>query len=232
MPQLWLPLRVTPNLPRASPPRGIDPLQRLSYAEIMNATPEDFSSNLLAPGPAGAFPFLLIIGPFAASSAMLTFAARLALLTPLRVLDGGNRFNAREVARILRGLNAPDLYAALGRIRLARAFTCYQMLALLEETLPSSHPTLILDLLDTFYDESAPLDERRRLIENCLLQLRSLSLLAPVVASVRPPAPTHSDPTGLLEMVQQAADSLWFQEDLPEMKKAKRSSPLSQPGLF
>jgi hypothetical protein len=163
---------------------------------------------------------------------MLTFAARLALLTPLRVLDGGNRFNAREVARILRGLNAPDLYAALARIRLARAFTCYQMLALLEETLPGPHPTLIIDLLDTFYDESASLEERRRLVENCLVHLRSLSFLAPVVASVRPPAPARSDPTGLLEMVQQAADSLWFQEDMPETIKTRRSAPPSQPGLF
>ncbi len=197
----------------------------------MNAIHESFASDLLAPGASGAFPFLLIIGPYAASNAMLTAAARLALLAPLRVVDGGNRFNARAVARILRELNAPDLYAALSRIRLARAFTCYQLLALLEETLPSSHPTLAIDLLDTFYDESAPLFERRRLIKNCLLCLRNLSQLAPVVVSVRPPAPGQSDPTGLLETVQQAADLLWFQEGAPETNKAKQPSQ-SQLSLF
>jgi len=197
----------------------------------MNVIHESFSSDLLAPGAGGAFPVLLIMGPYAASSVMLTAAARLALLTPLRVIDGGNRFNVREVTRILRGLNAPDLYAALGRIRLARAFTCYQLLALLEKALPNSHPTLVIDLLDTFYDESAPLVERRRLIENCLLHLRSLSRLAPVVVSVRPPAPAQSDPTGLLEMVQQAADLLWLQESAPETNKAKQSSK-SQLNLF
>ena len=143
---------------------------------------------------------------------MLTFAARLAVHAPLRVLDGGNRFNAREVARLLRSQNAPDVYAALERIRVARAFTCYQMLALLEQTPPGPHPTLVIDLLDTFYDESAPLDERRRLIESCLALLRDLSIQAPVAASVRPPPPSQLDPTGLLEIVQQAADSLWFQE--------------------
>ena len=197
----------------------------------MNAVHKSFASDLLVPGTSGAFPFLLIIGPYAASNAMLASAARLALLAPLRVVDGGNRFNARTVARILRELNAPDLYAALSRIRLARAFTCYQLLALLEETLPSSDPTLVIDLLDTFYDESASLSERRRLIENCLLRLRNLSRLAPVVVSVRPPAPEQSDPTGLLEMVQQAADLLWFQEGAPETNNAKQPSK-SQLNLF
>lgn len=197
----------------------------------MDANCEGFSANLLAPGAAGSFPFLLISGPYAASSTMLTLAARLALLAPLSVIDGGNRFNAREVARILRKLSAPDLYAALERIQLARAFTCYQLLALLEEAPSSARATLVIDLLDTFYDESVPLAERRRLVENCLLHLRRLSLLAPVVASVRPPAPAQSDPTGLLETVQQAADTLWLQDDVFETGQARQPT-ISQFGLF
>ncbi len=48
----------------------------------MDANREGFSANLLAPSAAGAFPFLLISGPYAASSTMLTLAARLALLAP------------------------------------------------------------------------------------------------------------------------------------------------------
>jgi hypothetical protein len=48
-------------------------------------------------------------------------------------------------------------------VRLSRAFTCYQMLALLAETPAGGPPTLVLDLLDTFYDESVPLHESRRL---------------------------------------------------------------------
>ncbi len=158
------------------------------------------------------FPLLVLIGPHAASQIMLGFAARLAAWSSLRVLDGGNRFNARQVATILHSLNTPDLYAALGRIRIARAFTCYQMLALLEQTSPGHQPTLVIDLLDTFYDESAPLADRRRLVEGCLIRLRELSRLAPVAVSIRPPPPSQSDPTGLLEIVEQAADSLWYQE--------------------
>jgi hypothetical protein len=161
------------------------------------------------------------VAPFAASQAMLAVAARLALYTPLRVLDGGNRFNARVVARLLRQLNAPDLYQALGRIQVRRAFTCYQMAALLEDTPPSSQPSLVIDLLDTFYDESAPLPERRSLAERCMQQLRSLSSLAPTIASVRPPPPSRLDPTGLLEIVQNAADLCW----LPEEEAAAAGSP-------
>ena len=175
------------------------------------------------------FPFLVLIGPHAASQAMLTFAARLAVHSPLRVLDGGNRFDARKVARLLRNLNAPDLYAALGRIRISRAFTCYQMLALLEQTPSGLSPTLVIDLLDTFYDESAPLEERHRLIQRCLAHLRSLSRHAPVAVSLRPPPPSQTDPTGLLDIVQQAADSLWFQEDASTISGPQHPS---QPTLF
>jgi hypothetical protein len=193
----------------------------------MKTLPEYLPPGTLIRHTDSPFPLLVLIGPYAASQAMLAFAARLALHAPLRVLDGGNRFNAREVARLLRGLDAPDLYGALERIRLARAFTCYQMLALLEQTPPEPQPTLVIDLLDTFYDESASLEERRRLIESCIVHLKTLSSLAPVAASVRPPPPSQEDPTGLLEIVQQAADSLWFQEENPA-----GSENAIQPELF
>ena len=161
------------------------------------------------------FPLMVLVAPHAACQSMLALAARLALYTPVRVLDGGNRFNAREVARLLRHLHAPDLYQALEQIQVARAFTCYQMTALLEDIPLSSRPTLVIDLLDTFYAESAPLVERLRLAERCMLRLRSLSDQAPAALSVRPPPPSRQDPTGLLEIVQNAADTLWLQEEDP-----------------
>ncbi len=190
--------------------------------------PQDALTQRLQPP----FPLIILAAPFAGSRAMLEIAARLAAHTPLRVLDGGNRFNAREVARLLRHLNAPDLYQALSGIQVRRAFTCYQMTALLEDTPSSGQPSLIIDLLDTFYDESAPLPERRRLIERCMQQLRSLSSLAPTVASVRPPQPGHADPTGLLEIVQNAGDLLWLPEEEAVVPGAKRQSPGSPLKLF
>ena len=192
---------------------------------LYDLLPRDAITQRLQPP----YPLIILVASFAGSQAMLEFAAHLAFYTPLRVLDGGNRFNAREVALQLRHLNAPDLYQALSGIQVRRAFTCYQMTALLEDTLPSSLPSLVIDLLDTFYDESAPLPERRSLLERCMQQLRNLSNLAPTVASVRPPQPSHIDPTGLLEIVQNAGDLVWFPEGeaaAPESKRQPSGQPL------
>jgi hypothetical protein len=81
---------------------------------------------------------------------MVETAARLALNGPVRVLDGGNRFNVYPVAQAVRRLT-PRLEETLSHMSLSRAFTCYQMLTLLEETPADPVPTLVLDLLSTFW---------------------------------------------------------------------------------
>jgi len=168
--------------------------------------------------------FLALLAPHAAGDAMLALAARLARRGPLQVLDGGNRFNAYGVARALRSLSGDGLTVSLGRIYVARAFTCYQMAALLEQTAPGAIPLMVIDLLDTFYDQSVSLFERRRLLAGCVERLRLLSqgteiaTATLVIASLRPPRPPQTDPTGLLQTVQAAADQVWFQEeDLPSL---------------
>lgn len=187
----------------------------------------------------------LVLAPSAIGTRLLmNLAARLALEGPLRVLDGGNRFNAyqcsRDLARYLTahpaqvdesqsGLALPGTAAqevgrphtwkqALERISLARAFTCYQMLTLLGETPPLlQRPTLALDLLATFYDESVRADEALHLLERCLGDLRRLSAQAPVVVSARPPRPGRGFTYGftpesarpeLLEALKDAADEM------------------------
>lgn len=157
---------------------------------------------------------LLVLAPHAAAEAMLALTAHLARRGPLRVLDGGNRFNAYRVARFLRPLSGADLSGALERIQVARAFTCYQMLGLLQASPPEGAPTLVIDFLDTFYDQSALLAERRRLLDRCLEELARLSRQATVVVSVRPPRPPQIDPTGLQQVLQAAADQVWFQEEV------------------
>jgi hypothetical protein len=113
------------------------------------------------------------------------------------VLDAGNRFNAYTVARAARG--RPGV---LNRITVSRAFTCYQVLSLLETS--SSAPAgdaaaaprgrtgsdgmllprpvrpagpvtfVVLDLLSTFYDESVQAGERKRLLRDCIRHLERL----------------------------------------------------------
>ncbi len=155
---------------------------------------------------------LVLVAPHAAGQTMITLATHLALKGSVHVLDGGNRFNAFLAARCLRSIGAPNLEEALGNIHIARAFTCYQMTAMLEQASPDSLPTLVIDLLDTFYDESAPLPERLRLARRCAQRLKILAKHAPVVISLRPPPPDQPDPTGLQAIIQKAADLLWQQE--------------------
>lgn len=130
----------------------------------------------------------VVVASGAARQSMLDLAARLAPAGPLCVLDGGNHFNAYLVARAVRRLT-PRLEEALANIRLSRAFTCYQMLALLAETQAGPAPLLVLDLLSTFYDESVPLPEARRLLEAAAQHLERLGRGGgPVVVSARPPS--------------------------------------------
>lgn len=184
---------------------------------------EPYRSTLRNPGwfPALARPLenqiLLVVAPHAANTLMLELAARLANKGPLRVLDGGNRFNVYPVAKALRRLT-PKLDNALQRITLSRAFTCFQLQALLQETPANGSPALVLDFLATFYDESVNLAECRRLLATCLPHLRRLARPAPLVVSVKPPPPIAAARQVLLDTVQQAADQCWVLEPVPEVK--------------
>lgn len=156
--------------------------------------------------------FFLLIAPHAGKSMMLETAARLAVAGALRVIDGGNQFNAYVVARSVRRRTAA-MQEALTNVRVARAFTCYQMTAMLADMPENAHPTLVLDLLSTFYDENVRLDESRRLLAAVVNHLRRLSALAPLMVSARPPG-SVSDPerAELLEMLRQAAHQVWISE--------------------
>lgn len=154
---------------------------------------------------------LLVVAPHAAAPLIWELAARLAVRDAVRVLDGGNRFNVYPVAKALRRMTA-DLEDALGRITLSRAFTCYQMLALLQETPVSDCPTLLLDFLATFYDENVDLPESRRLLATCLPHLRRLSACAPLIISVKPPPPIAAERQALIDQLQQTVDQSWTLE--------------------
>ncbi len=141
------------------------------------------------------------------SLALLDEAASLALTGPLRVLDGGNCINIYPLARALRRRTAA-LTAALRNVRLSRAFTCYQMLALLAETPADGTPTLALDLLGTFYDESVPLYESQRLLRLAILELLRLRAGGPLTVSARPPGQLAANRQPLYETLLSVAEEL------------------------
>lgn len=168
-----------------------------SYAGGMNALPIPLTVNRLTVVRAGSRGAL----------ALLDDAADLALAGPLRVLDGGNCINVYPLARALRRRTAA-LSTALGNVRLSRAFTCYQMLALLTETPADGLPTLVLDLLGTFYDESVPLYETQRLLRQAILELLRLRAGGRLTVSARPPGQLAANRQPLYETLLSVAEEL------------------------
>ena len=163
----------------------------------------------------------LVLGPRAERQHMLALSAVLAQRGVVRVLDGGNSYNALYVARYIRRYTV-QMEATLNRITIARAFTCYQMVTLLQETAVSHTPTLVLDLLSTFGDESIDLGESVRLLRLALVQLQRLCRLAPVIVSLQP---LHQPERAVLtEMVLNAAAHHFIREP-PE-------TAVAQPSLF
>ncbi len=126
-----------------------------------------------------------------------------------RIFDGGNRFDGYFVARMARRM-APQPELALGRLRLSRAFTCYQLAQLVEEADASLSPVLILDLLTTFYDESVPLRDAERLLTQVISHLKRLAAVGPVIVGAREPKTMVQDRWKLLEQLQIAADTTWM----------------------
>jgi len=166
----------------------------------MNTLPELVSGQVL-----------LLIAPHAARPAMLALAARMANNGPLRVLDGGNQFNAYHVAREVRREQLEG-GITLNNIALARAFTCFQMEALLAAQTTAPVPLLILDMLATFYDENVPFSEREWLLKRCTTHLARLRGQVPVAISARPPHTSQTEGLQLLAMLEESVEQVWHLE--------------------
>jgi hypothetical protein len=112
---------------------------------------------------------------------LLMAAQAMARGASLAVVDGCNQFNVHLLSRFARerGINPDDF---LQRIFISRGFTCYQMEAAITQKLPAflqksnSGSALIFGLLDTFYDEQAPLREVRQILGRLFVIFRELKL--------------------------------------------------------
>ena len=115
------------------------------------------------------------------------YAASHALLrgVPVALVDGTNRFDAYFIAEFARKVTSQTRKCVtpeelLKRIHIARAFTCYQMEATVTERLPAflkqkgATIAIIFGLLDTFYDEQAPLFEVQASIGRIITALQRL----------------------------------------------------------
>jgi hypothetical protein len=166
----------------------------------------------------------VVIAPHAARSRMLDLAAQLALRGSVRILDAGNQSNVYPIAQRLRRSTA-DVNAALRRIQVQRAFTCYQVAALLVEAPPVPTATLVLDFLSTFYDQDVKLPEATQLLRGCLQHLQRLAEHAPVLVSARPPAEACAERAPLLDLLRKTAANLWEVEPEPDDPPGPPSLP-------
>jgi len=128
----------------------------------------------------------VFIGPHAEHEMTMQLVAVLALDGSVSVLAGGNRFDAYQVARAIRR-QTHELEPALARVRIARAFTAYQMVALLEQAPAGPTPQLVTDLLTTFDDDNITVGEGKRLLQIVIAELRRLAGETAVVVTLRPP---------------------------------------------
>lgn len=163
----------------------------------------------------------VVYASHAAREPVSVLIAELALLGPLTVLDGGNRFQPYRVAHLLRQkIVSVDQVARQVFVR--RAFTCYQMQTLLDGTPSLRQPYIVHDLLATFYDEQVPVHEARRLLEACLRQVDRLVQFAPVLVTLAPPLLLER--TFLVEMIYARAQHVLIETNPVQ--------PASQLALF
>jgi hypothetical protein len=162
-------------------------------------------------------------------------ARRLVRITPrpsARDLTVGRgvtpRPSAREAAESAPASPAPGAgqdgpHEALSRLRLSRAFTCFQLAELIENTPSGVEPLFVLDLLATFYDESVPLRDSERLLAATLMHLKRLASEAPVIVGAHEPQTLVKERWRLLDHLQTAADAAWMlRAPEPEVERQMR----------
>ena len=159
----------------------------------------------------------LVAAPRTVVPSLMSLIASLALRGRLIVLDGGNCFDGYALARALRR-QTHHVYAALQAAQLSRAFTCYQMVAMLAELPVDGTPVIVLDMLSTFLDENVALAKRQRLLDNSLALLRRISQAAPVAVWSRSRSTPNEEDRVLLTPLLEAAHEIWELEtpELPD----------------
>jgi len=130
----------------------------------------------------------LLVLPAQHRNRLLAAAARLALRSPLTVLDCGRQFDPSIVARAAHGRAE-----VIDRINIQRAFICYEAVKLLEGTPTGNIPILVLDFLSTFYDENVNVHTRTFLLETSIRHFQRLSQGAGLAVTIRPPS-SRDDP--------------------------------------
>jgi hypothetical protein len=117
----------------------------------------------------------------------------------------------------------PHIRQVLDGLRLARAFTCYQMRELLESAPPDKDPLLVLDIMNTFFDQDIAIETRARVFGQCCQQLQRLAVYRPVAVIAQRKLPLTD-----FEQFEARLTAITGQVVRAEME----AGPVVQPALF
>jgi hypothetical protein len=146
--------------------------------------------------------------------------AALAMRGPFYAIAGGEWLPTYALVQSIRR-RTPDVKQVLDRVRLARPFTCYQVLDLLEETRPERDPILILDFLHHFYNPDIQASVRQRVLEHCCRHLQRLALSRTLIVFTER---LQTEEYGqYFPMVAAAADDILQTEDMPQTEELQLS---------
>ncbi len=150
------------------------------------------------------------------------------------MLDGANRFDPYVISSFARkALIAPE--EILKRIRIARAFTCYQMATLMERlgsllktlgTPPQQKiQVILLGLLNTFLDEDVPEREVGPLLERTLEHVKNMASEGVPFILFQSSVASGSKRAYLMKRVSHFSDLVWkisLEDEEPNMMLYKR----------
>jgi hypothetical protein len=158
--------------------------------------------------------------------------------TDVIVLDGANRFDPYMVSFFARKALIPPERLLKG-IRIARAFTCYQMATMVVEKLPSlfiaesQKPwVILLGLINTFLDEDVPEREVRPLFERSLKRIEEMPLRGVPFFLFQSNGFSGSKRNYLTRRLFQFSDEVWridLDDQGPKMVSEKR--PVKNSGI-
>ncbi len=149
-----------------------------STAVRLRQTDSDSLSNYFTNPPPGKV-YLLYGHPAIFRLSLAIASHALLSSTPIGVVDGANRFDVHYLSHFARE-RCVNPKVLLDNIYISRGFTCYQMEAVIKDRLPEflkkidSHTALIFGLLDTFYDEQAPLFEVKQILQCVIASLQEM----------------------------------------------------------
>lgn len=218
------------NLQPGNPPPSPDEVGGAgsSYPRITY----DALSRQFTAAPPGKL-YLLYGDPVVFRFALALASHALLCRASIAVVDGCNRFDAHSIARFAREHGcSPDRF--LNRIFVSRGFTCYQMEAVVNDRLLpflrriGGNTAMIFGLLDTLYDEQAPLREVHSILRRMVVRLHDMKSegISLLLASRRWNVPDR-ERNALFPVLQSGMDTVCRVEMNEEMKP--RLS-LEQPG--